>query len=131
MGGTIRYWGNRFRARDGKYRQVTVGNGHACAITLSDTIVCWGADRYGQLEAPDGTFVQIATGEHHSCAITVKDAFVCWGRNRYGETNAPGSEPISSVPTVTLFDITDEQDRDLRSYLDGDKHLMLWFFAPW
>ncbi len=43
----------------------------------------------------------------------------------------PSEVDAGDVPAVTVFDIAEGRDRDLRSYLGGDQDLLLWFFAPW
>ena len=54
---------------EGPFRAVATGRLHTCAIRANSTIVCWGDNRHGQIEAPDGRYVAVASGHSHNCAI--------------------------------------------------------------
>ena len=105
----IECWGsNAFReiqdapssGSHGAYRQVSMGNEYACALTDDGTITCWGNNAQGQTEPPelseDSRYVAISSGDTHSCAVVVTDkdtaadtgAVVCWGSNLYGKSDS-------------------------------------------
>ena len=93
------------------------GGLHACRITPTKTVECWGSNRFGQLG--DGTFtdrlvstpvvglgdvVQISTGGYYTCARTTAGDVYCWGLNDYGEvgpTRATKQHLPYLVPDVT------------------------------
>ena len=53
-------------------------------------MVCWGANGYGQSDAPAGAFAAVSAGRiWHSCAIRTDASVACWGHNRLGQTDPP------------------------------------------
>lgn len=80
-----------------RYQQISAGNYHTCAVTVEQTLHCWGDNGLGQLG--DGTnnwsiapvavkglaqVSQVSAGEDYSCAIA-SAAVWCWGKNNYGQ----------------------------------------------
>eukprot|EP01083_Nonionella_stella_P156177 505381_1 len=90
--------------------QVIVGVDRSCALSLSNSVKCWGRGSYGKLGYEDtlsrgtassqmginllpislGTgfnfnVIQIAIGEDHSCALSADNTVKCWGRNNFGQ----------------------------------------------
>ena len=105
---TITCWGaddyGQADAPAGAFKTVTVGGesyqnpetlivrhrGHSCGLRSDDTITCWGADEYGQADAPTGTFKTVAAGSNaHSCGLRSDDTIACWGNNWTGLADAP------------------------------------------
>jgi alpha-tubulin suppressor-like RCC1 family protein len=92
---------------------VAAGSSHACAITTSGTVVCWGDNNSGQLgngtTAPSSgpvqvtglwtTAVALSAGESHTCAILADGALLCWGVNSTGQLG-DGSRMYRTTPTM-------------------------------
>lgn len=103
---------------DSAFESVTMGDGHACALTATGVAFCWGQNDRGQLG--DGTtqdrptpvavstnlrFTKLSAGAYHVCGITTGGDAYCWGDNRWGELgtgdvsyNATGASRL--VPTA-------------------------------
>lgn len=81
------------------YNQVEVGMSHACAVTFTNEIYCWGDNHYGQLgdstavkrrNSPRrvwGTqsFAKVSAGWQLTCAVTTGKTAYCWGYGGNGE----------------------------------------------
>lgn len=90
-----------------RFRQISAGDYHNCAVNPSDRIFCWGSNGSGQLG--DGTttdrltparvqargmlFRGVSTGGAHTCAVTTTDRAYCWGANSHGQLGNRSKEP--------------------------------------
>jgi alpha-tubulin suppressor-like RCC1 family protein len=105
---------------NGRVKQISAGNRHACALLLDTRVVCWGSGGEGRLgygntntigddEKPNqnpvnngwvptpgmGPLSQVAAGGSHTCAVSILGWITCWGFNGsgqlgYGNTNTIG-----------------------------------------
>lgn len=98
-------------------KQVQMGYNHACAITQTGVVSCWGDNNNGQLG--DGTqtqrlqatavvglsakVTQLALSYNSSCALLETGDIQCWGSNSQGELGV-GKQitPIRSLSPQTL-----------------------------
>ena len=55
------------------------GGEHTCGLRTDGTVVCWGANGFGQAEAPGGLFSAVTAGTWHSCGLRTDNSIVCWG----------------------------------------------------
>jgi len=63
----------------GPFGRLTVGNAHACAQRGDGSVVCWGANQYGQAASPLGVYMQVSAGGDRTCVLGLDDVAVCWG----------------------------------------------------
>ncbi len=85
------------------------GSQHACFVTTSNQMKCWGANNYGQLGAETTTsfpgsttsetgnnraaveigssspVIDLVSNGHSTCALLASGAVKCWGKNQYGK----------------------------------------------
>ncbi|HTC24939.1 MAG TPA: Ig-like domain-containing protein [Gemmatimonadales bacterium] len=96
---------------------VSAGQDHACGLTTTGNIYCWGANDFGQLGtgntnprtaptlvsvSPPATFTQVSAAAQFTCALTTTNLALCWGLNFNGQlgnainvnTNTPNSSPL-------------------------------------
>ena len=90
---------------------------HACALTPTKTLYCWGANETGQLGIGTsgqgsaiarptrvmGAFDELAVevvapGSSHTCAIDTNGAIWCWGSNALGQVNSIQGDSVFDVP---------------------------------
>jgi len=102
--------------------RLALGSSHACAISSSQGLLCWGSNASGQLSAAcdgvcatpvalclpgpgseclDGAgILAITAGAAHTCALTYEDVF-CWGDNTFGQLG-DGTEERTDLPVAVV-----------------------------
>lgn len=94
--------------------RVATGSGHACAVTGTGDVYCWGRNANGQLgtgttEASDvpravmlsGTARAVGAGGSHSCAVLDSGA-ACWGLNDLGQLGDDSGTQRTSPAMVAV-----------------------------
>ncbi len=102
-----------------------------CAVSVAATVVCSGANNFGQLG--DGTYNfgtttvsggalagvavrEIDTGERHACALTREQRIACWGGNVNGQI---GDGTLRNRPTPTLVNTGVLRGQDVKLMSSG------------
>lgn len=81
-----------------RYRHVSTGYQHNCAVTNSSQTFCWGRNDSGQLGdnstarvrlkpvlvSGGSSYRQVSAGYDHTCAVTTTNRAYCWGYGGYG-----------------------------------------------
>jgi len=91
---------------------ISAGWAHACALTGTGKVRCWGYNEFGQVG--DGTtenrnapvevaglpegITAVSAGFTHSCALTAAGGVKCWGNNEFGQLGNGTVEKDSPVP---------------------------------
>lgn len=96
---------------------IRAGSGHACGVTPTDELCCWGANDVGQvgsgstdelqptalaLEYPGGTsatWAVFGAGGRHVCGVVSAGSLLCWGANYFGQLGAEDEE-VHYLPRV-------------------------------
>ncbi len=92
---------------------ISAGGSHACALTESGTVYCWGMNVNGELgdgtttgrTAPvlvrnlGGVAKAITAGYAHTCAVLTTGVTQCWGWNQWGQLGN-GTTQSTVTPTT-------------------------------
>jgi len=105
----------------GQVTQVAAGELHTCAVTLTNTLYCWGDNGLGQLglgTTDAGNFkpaltnvanaYSLCAGKSHTCVRTYNSTVLCWGANGLGQAGQPasGATAVAVVSPTTVAGIT-------------------------
>ena len=97
-----------------RFDSVTVGGRHACALSTTRQVYCWGADASGQLGdtvrifsttpipiASPLAFSAISAGRSHTCGISGGTVY-CWGADELGQLGRGSVGNPSDVPVAVV-----------------------------
>src|SRR5262249_3374190 len=91
---------------------VALGDAHACAVTVTGALWCWGSNNSGELGVASPSVSttpvlvpavarvrKVGAGGGHTCAIKEGGELVCWGANDEGQlgggsTSVGGPDPV-------------------------------------
>lgn len=101
---------------EARFHQVSSGETHACAVSQSHEVWCWGDNTFGQLGdgsavdrlspirvAVPGEVRSVHAGKSHTCAVTFTDTLYCWGRNEDGQLGL-GHAIVQRTPQALPLD---------------------------
>ena len=78
----------QLNAPKGRFKTLSAGENHVCAINQSGVNKCW-----GDVDFPESLksqrFLQTSAGDNHDCGLTKNRSIVCWGDDSDGKLNAP------------------------------------------
>jgi len=114
--GSANCWGTPAPARVAttNLQRVVTGSAFACGLQGNGAVLCWGANRSGQLGngetsnepvtqpvrvATDQRFTRITAGAEHACGVAVDGKAWCWGKNNDGQLGN-GSTRDQSAPVA-------------------------------
>lgn len=107
----------------GGISSLSLGTGHSCAVTAGRSVLCWGANVFGQVGSghtvgfPEllqpqkvvkvDDAVEVALGDDHGCARRSTGAVACWGKGDTGQLGANVTSNWSTrVPVTGLTSAT-------------------------
>lgn len=102
---------------------IAVGSYHACAVSTSGAVWCWGSNSEGELGNPahlgGASFTPVlaasvaspaglVAGGGHTCALLASGRVECWGRNDYGQLG--DGDFLSTTASVPVSGLTAAED---------------------
>lgn len=95
-----------------KFKSLTTGYRHTCALAVDGSAYCWGWNESGQLgngNVPTATskpalvggalvFTSISAGATHTCGPTSSRDVYCWGGNWHGQTGDGTTDGDNATP---------------------------------
>lgn len=103
------------------FTEIGLGFRHACGITDTGDVQCWGLETHeDQIYPPgfDAPVVKLSVGPYHSCAVDSEGMVKCWGQNVHGQTDVP--DDIGAIVDVSAFGIVSSCG------IKGTEELICW-----
>jgi alpha-tubulin suppressor-like RCC1 family protein len=121
------------------FRYLDAGSYHACGITTTEQLLCWGYGADGQLginSTSPSLFPQlipgsqrfrlVSGGQYHACGVTLAGVGYCWGNNHDGRLGGDGDglEPTLVTTSATFQSI--QAGRLHSCGVDLAQHIWCW-----
>lgn len=101
-----------------KWKDLSLGIDHACAVRDDGALFCWGRNSDGQLGlgmasdmtkpatqvGDDTDWEHVAAGQHHTCGIRAGQLY-CWGRGDSGELGIPNRRRNMALAPARVTDM--------------------------
>lgn len=85
------------------FSKIAMGGGHACGLTLTGALYCWGSNVWNAVGdntgidtgtpvaiSPGTVFTDITAGLYSTCAVRADGHALCWGENDQGQIGQGG-----------------------------------------
>ncbi len=79
--------------------RIGTGHDHTCAITVDDSLQCWGSTNPSTVPSDLGPVSSVRGGQSHTCAVKSDSNVVCWGDNGVGQSTVPSD--LGTVLSIT------------------------------
>ncbi len=119
-----------------RFREISAGAQHTCAIAIDRSLGCWGDTSGGELgrygpgtSAPTQVpstlgFADVSAGYSHTCAVRTDGSGVCWGSNDRGQlgigTTSASNLPVSIASGLKLASVSAGFGRTCARTTQGD-----------
>ena len=91
-----------------QFTQISAGAEHTCGLRTDGSVICWGSDASGQLNAPaDERFTAITAGGIHTCGLREDGTSICWGFDLFASSEDVSEE--TRIRAAPVFPPEDEQ----------------------
>ena len=105
-----------------RFKAVSVGWNHTCALEQDGTPTCWGSNKDGKASPPAGEkFTAISSGTGHTCAIRSDGTPLCWGLWWNQRIAAPEDEKLVAISAGLEYSCGSREDGVTLCWGDGGK----------
>jgi alpha-tubulin suppressor-like RCC1 family protein len=101
------------------FDSVSAGQDHACGVSTTGAVYCWGGNAFGQLgnggtspqttpapvSLPGFSFTAVSAAAQFTCALTTTNLIYCWGLNSSGQLGT-SINVGTSTPNTTPLEVT-------------------------
>jgi len=121
-----------------RFKRVSAGGVHTCAISTNDRVYCWGDNLRGELGDPTvrrtpvpvaivttAMFADVSAGGQHSCGVRTDGIGMCWGANDIGQIGNGSQQfgfgaPAQLSSALRFASIVAGDDRTCGRLADGE-----------
>jgi alpha-tubulin suppressor-like RCC1 family protein len=124
----------------GNIVSIAVGNHHACGLTTSKRVRCWGSNIDKQLAHSTKSESAVAltlnplnvqsitAGGSHTCLVGDKNRASCWGNNEFGQlgTDKDDGKSEAQVDKVEYGQVLEDWKDESKGVTAGGLHTCMW-----